>query len=72
MDVAVSNHDAKGKKNYVVPFLHSLKIQLRMVEDKISHDQINALAKSSPSLSTLLKSIQTTQIHLLWEGSPSV
>ena len=33
-DVTIANHDPQGRRNYVVPFLHSLKVQLRSMDNK--------------------------------------
>ena len=41
--VANSNNDPKGDGNYIVPFLCSLKQQLRYIGNKISCQQINVL-----------------------------
>ena len=44
--VANGNNDPKGHGNYVLPFLCSLKQQLRYIENKISCEQINVLIQT--------------------------
>ena len=46
---ALNNGDPKGHGNYVIPFLCSLKQQLRYIETKISCQLINVMARASTS-----------------------
>ena len=52
---AINNGDLKGHGNYVVPFLCSLKQQLRYIETKISCQLINVMARASapPNIPTV-------------------